>query len=205
VLIIGTMTLNRTRATGAFYCPYCRDKSSFRLRAGRPFLTLYFIPVIPIGGATVRVHCDRCKQEFEDGVHKLTEEEIEANFAVKFAADLISIASLAASEAEVTQPRAIDRALQAIREQGKVDVDQTGFESVLEQAKKDRGGLLLFLRVHGNGWNQDERSRIAQTVFVIASINNPMTEKSLESLKRIPPLLRMSEDQFRELIADTLL
>ncbi len=60
MLLIGSTNLTRTQSTGDFYCPNCAAIRDYRLRARRPFLTIYFIPVVPIGPTEQYVQCMRC-------------------------------------------------------------------------------------------------------------------------------------------------
>ena len=67
MILIGTMNIKRTRERGEFYCPTCTAQQSYRRRSSRPFLTLYFIPVVPIGGLEWFVQCDHCRGRYSKG------------------------------------------------------------------------------------------------------------------------------------------
>ena len=68
------MNLTRTREHGNFFCPTCGANQSYRLRARRPFLTLYFIPTVPVGGLELFVQCDACKSTWDPTVLEMDEE-----------------------------------------------------------------------------------------------------------------------------------
>ncbi len=68
MILIGTMNWSSTQSKGLFHCPNCATREPFRFKTSRPFLTLYFIPVLPIGGLEAYVQCGRCKNAFEPAV-----------------------------------------------------------------------------------------------------------------------------------------
>ena len=49
MILIGTMEWASTVERGDFFCPACNAAKNYQRKVARPFLTLYFIPVIPIG------------------------------------------------------------------------------------------------------------------------------------------------------------
>ena len=83
MLIIGTMNWTSTRERGGFFCPECSIDRNFRRRASRPFLTLYFIPVIPIGGLSEFIECESCRLQFDDDVLRLTAEDYQRFLATE--------------------------------------------------------------------------------------------------------------------------
>ena len=65
-IIWGSRYLSSTRDTGRFYCPQCgKLDASYRRQAARPWFTLYFIPIFPIGGAVEHIECLRCQGTFK--------------------------------------------------------------------------------------------------------------------------------------------
>jgi hypothetical protein len=68
VIIWGSRGLTSEQAAGTYYCPQCDSEQGYRLMSVRPFFTLFFIPIFPIGGATRYVECQRCRGTFKEGV-----------------------------------------------------------------------------------------------------------------------------------------
>jgi len=67
-IIFGTRGVTSHLDSGTFYCPSCQDTVDYRLKQQRPFFTLFFIPVFPIGGGQRYVECGRCGQTFREAV-----------------------------------------------------------------------------------------------------------------------------------------
>src|ERR1051326_387841 len=62
VLIIwGIRVFFRTTGQGLFHCPRCGGDRQYRHRSGRRFLTLFFIPVIPLTKAGEHAQCTTCR------------------------------------------------------------------------------------------------------------------------------------------------
>ncbi len=103
MILIGSTNLTRTQATGDFYCPHCGAIRDYRLRARRPFMTFYFIPVVPIGPTEQYVQCTRCGTHSptlalddadgvtrRDGLPQVSEEVFEAAVMIVVADGVIS-------------------------------------------------------------------------------------------------------------------
>jgi len=68
VLIIwGIRVFFRTTGQGMFHCPRCGGDRQYRRRGGRRFLTLFFLPVIPLTRAGEHVQCTTCRARFHVG------------------------------------------------------------------------------------------------------------------------------------------
>jgi hypothetical protein len=68
VLIIwGIRVFFRTTGQGMFHCPRCGGDRQYRRRSGRRFLTLFFIPVIPLTRAGEHVQCTTCRARYHVG------------------------------------------------------------------------------------------------------------------------------------------
>jgi hypothetical protein len=68
IIIWGSRGITSTKETGEFYCPKCDSMEEYRLKQVRPFFTIYFIPLFPIGAATRYVECRCCRGTFREEV-----------------------------------------------------------------------------------------------------------------------------------------
>jgi hypothetical protein len=68
LLIFGVRVLYWTIAQGAFYCDRCGGDRPCRQRAGRRWLTLIFLPVIPLNSVGDHVQCRTCRTRYETSV-----------------------------------------------------------------------------------------------------------------------------------------
>ena len=65
MIIIGSMELKFTKSTGTFCCPQCEQERTYRLRTRREFLTVYFIPLIPLQSLGEFLECTTCRGTFD--------------------------------------------------------------------------------------------------------------------------------------------
>ncbi len=68
IIIWGSRGLTSHLDTGEFNCPHCEERQGFDLKQVRPFFTLYFIPIFPVGGATRYVECRSCGNTYTEAV-----------------------------------------------------------------------------------------------------------------------------------------
>ena len=71
LLIWGLRVFFRTISEGVFHCRNCGGDRQYRLRAGRRWFTLFFIPVIPLTRVGEHVQCQTCKTRYVVDVLKL--------------------------------------------------------------------------------------------------------------------------------------
>jgi hypothetical protein len=64
LIIFGLRVFYRTAGQGTFYCQHCGGDRGYRHRAGRRWLTLFFVPVIPLGRAGEHVQCAVCRTRY---------------------------------------------------------------------------------------------------------------------------------------------
>jgi hypothetical protein len=68
IILWGSRGVTSTVEHGTFYCPNCQAREDYALKRVRPFFTLYFIPIFPIGGGQTYVECASCGQAYKESV-----------------------------------------------------------------------------------------------------------------------------------------
>jgi hypothetical protein len=64
IFIAGMKDVERDLGAGSFHCPQCRADTPCTRRKVSRYLTLFFIPLIPLGDRGEVVRCDRCGSSF---------------------------------------------------------------------------------------------------------------------------------------------
>lgn len=204
MILIGTMNLTRTRETGQFHCPTCAATQEYRLRARRPFLTLYFIPVVPIGAAELFVSCSGCREKWDPSVLQLDSRFYEEVQAEQFrdealrAAILVILADGSITEGEIA---ALERI--AFRLLGRlVNRDELGELCSIAQHNKIRARN--YVMTVSRRWSEPQKSEALQAMFLAATADGKMEETQIKVLADMRDLLELTEQEFQLAIESAL-
>ncbi|GIW99260.1 MAG: hypothetical protein KatS3mg111_2593 [Pirellulaceae bacterium] len=215
MILIGTFEWKSTREKGIFTCPECGTRQPYRYRTSRPFLTLYFIPVLPIGKLAEYVECNGCQTVFEPAILQVSNhvnagtrpspqpiEEISTDgttvrvAAVSWPDDLLrAMAAIACEDGNVTE--------QEIRLARKIYEQLTGRRLSRDRFGEACGEVQLahlstsaLLRTMAARRTETEKYQLVQAIFALAGASGQLTSGRLAVLKNIPRILTMREEQF---------
>lgn len=200
MIFIGTMNLTRTRDRGNFYCPTCRSSQSYRLRARRPFLTIYFIPTLPIGGAEVFVDCEGCRENWDEtileldrGHHEALQEEQFRDEAIR-SATLVVLADGRTSENEIVVLQQIASRLF----QRSVDREELG--KLCSIAQQNKISAKNYVTSVSRRWNSDQRHRALQFMFLAATADGALGDPQMALLSEMREILEMTQAEYESAI-----
>ena len=71
IFIWGLRVIYRTLGNGVFFCRRCGGDRAYRHRSGRRYITVFFIPLIPLTRTGEHVQCRKCKTRYVTEVLKL--------------------------------------------------------------------------------------------------------------------------------------
>lgn len=202
--MIGTMNITRTVDRGNFYCPTCGSAQSYRLRNRRPFLTVYFIPLVPIGGAEPFVQCDACKAHWDTTILDMTREHHEQAQWEQFreqalrATILVTLADGTITEEEIEALQSVSRQLLEYP----IDRDELGMHC----ASAQRLGVPAknFILSAKTGWSQEQCRMVLQAAFLAASAGGELNPQQLAMLKELRDVLNLTDDEYLEAIEEAV-
>ena len=204
MIFIGTMNLTRTRDVGNFLCPACGVAQGYRLRASRPWLTLYFIPTIPVGDFEFFVQCDHCKLRWDDSVLEMNhpnpvmaEENQFCDQAVR-ATMLVVLADCKISENEISALQRISQHFWS-RHVGR---DELG--KICSNAQQNQIEAANYVLTVSRNWNQEQRSRALQGMFLAASADGPLDPSQLAILAKMQELFDFTDAEYHGAIEQAL-
>lgn len=204
MILIGTTELRRTRDRGDFRCPQCRQLRPYRLKSVRPFLTLYFIPTVPVGAAQQYVECEECRESFDPVVLEVDPETAEQLERQEFYQEVMNIAVLTVvADGEITEAE--------IRSLG--HVGEMLFGAPME--REDLGRMCAaatrvgykphnYLRSVVPRWDRDRKYLAMKAIFMAASAEGDLTPEQLEALVAVQRTLGLSEEDFQAAIEEAL-
>ncbi|HEY5988280.1 MAG TPA: zinc-ribbon domain-containing protein [Streptosporangiaceae bacterium] len=71
LIIWGLRVFFRTIGQGVFHCQRCGGDRQYRLRSGRRFIMVFFIPIIPLNKVGAHVQCAACGTRYHADVLNL--------------------------------------------------------------------------------------------------------------------------------------
>lgn len=204
MILIGTMNLTRTRDRGNFYCPTCAMTQTYRLRARRPWLTLYFIPTVPVGATELFVHCDQCKSTWDETVLDMDKHSHEQALEEQFLDEAVRSSVLVViADGEITEDEIV--ALQLIASRlldREVDREELGrLCSIAQQNHIEPANYVLTV---SRRWNQQQRSRALQAMFLAATAEGEMGQPQMELLAKMRDILEMTDAEYEGAIEEAL-
>lgn len=209
MIVLGTMEWASTVERGDFFCPACNAAKSYQRKVARPFLTLYFIPVVPIGGLREFVLCRSCRKKFEPEI-----------LAPGIAAEMLGTRQGAAGQApfEIELLRLI--ALMIVEDdrvsESEVKMATRVYERMLgrsllrtelDRACREVVALGIrpasYIAIAGLGMTYDQKLMAVQAMFVVAGAEGQISPRRLRSLLDARQQLGLDQVAFQTAIKDT--
>ncbi len=201
MLIIGSTQLTFTKGTGTFHCPHCDQGRSYRHRHKREFLTVYFIPLIPLQSVGQFVECSTCRQTFEPQVAELTAEEVRSSqrHAIN---EMIrrALVVIVAADDQVT-----DNELAAVRDFAQQsDLPDVTSEQILHEAEaiqQSNMDLLQYIHHVAEELSDEDKDRLVLHGFLAATADGQLSAERQTLLTDLPDAIGVPEWRFREVIS----
>lgn len=102
IFVFGVRPRETTLRNGSFLCPACGVERHYVLKQVRPYVTFYFIPVIPVGKENVIVQCQTCQRSFDPDV--LSSNTLKDKPKLQSAAPLSALMNTAESRLRIGKP-----------------------------------------------------------------------------------------------------
>ena len=204
MILIGTMNLTRTRDRGNFYCPTCGSTSTYRLRSRRPFLTIYFIPTVPVGASEPFIECDQCRSKWDPSVLEMDREAHEKAQQDQFldeamrSAVLVTLLDDKISEDEISALLRIGNNLL----QRELDREELGrLCSIATQNKIKAENYVLTV---SRRWSQPQRVLALQAMFLAATAEGDLSDSKLKTLMSLRTTLDLTDAEYETAIEHAL-
>ncbi|QEG39150.1 tellurite resistance TerB family protein [Roseimaritima ulvae] len=206
LIVIGSMNLTRTLARGDFSCPHCGRLQAYRLRARRPFLTVYLIPMIPLGDRERFVQCQQCRNRFDPAVlerdspstSRLTASNSSA--AEAFEQQWLRAALLVVIEhGQMTEPEIA--ALQRIGTQlAHRPVEREELGQLCSSAYQNRISAKHYVQSVAHLWSDEQKQTVMQACFLAASIDGDLQPPQMELLQTLKQEMQLTDEEFQQAI-----
>jgi hypothetical protein len=163
-IIWGLRVIYRTIAQGVFFCRKCGGDRRYRRRAGRRYISVFFLPLIPLQKTGEHVQCMTCKTRYVTEVLRLpTAEKMQAALP----AGMRALVAVMLRASDPASPAARRRAIEAVTGAGAQGYDEAALDADLALPAADGRRAIAALRdqlqVHAREWYLAELIRIAMT------------------------------------------
>ena len=197
IIIWGLRVIYRTLGRGVFFCRRCGGDREYRHRAGRRYVTIFFIPVVPLMKTGAHVQCLTCKTRYVTEVLQLPT-TIEMQIAL--VAGLRAVVAVILRAGDPGSPLARRRALDAVTGAGDAGYAEEALEADLaESAEVGRPRIVALgsqLQVEAREWCLAEAIRIAMA-------DGPLTGTERAAVEHLATVLGMTQAQAIGVIALT--
>lgn len=213
MLIIGTMDWTSNVGSASAYCPNCGVQQIFRKKSSRPFLTLYFIPCIPLGRTLEYLQCTGCKGTFGMELLQLTP-HINAHLQSKvpgedelvqtvFEEDLVRAMANIMLEDGGIEPAEILAAQFAFQQLTGQTLSREELGDACDSVSRMKQTTINFLKQSQDRWDDEQRKQVIQAMFWTASATGKLSAERTKALMALGRILNISEEDYMESIATT--
>ena len=130
LIIFGLRVFYWTIAQGIFHCRRCGGDREYRHREGRRWVTLFFIPVIPLNAVGEHVQCTTCRTRYVTDVLK---QPTTAQMQAALPAGMRAAVSAMLRSGDPSSPVSRQRAVEAVIGSGVPNYDETMLNADLMQ------------------------------------------------------------------------
>ena len=197
LILWGLLVIYRTLGRGVFFCRRCGGDREYRHRAGRRYVTIFFIPLIPLAKTGAHVQCLTCKTRYVTEVLKVP---TTVQMQVALAAGMRAIVAIILRAGDPASPLSRRRALDTVTGAGDKDYDEYALEADLaepaDRARVKIGAFGAQLQIEAREWCLAEAIRIAMA-------DGPLTGPERAAAEHLAAALGMTQAQAVGVIALT--
>jgi len=205
MILIGTMNLTRTRERGDFFCPTCATPQTYRLRARRPFLTIYFIPTVPIGAAELFVQCDRCRSSWDTSVLTLDQAAHEQVQAEQFRDEAIRAAVLMTLEDDKISENEVQTLIHIADLIFDRSLDREELGRLCSIARQSGIRTSNYVLTVSRRWTTHQRLFALQALFLVATASEEKAStKKLAVLAQMRDVMQLTDREYKTAIDDAI-
>ncbi len=197
LIIFGLRVFYRTIAQGTFYCRRCGGDRAYRHRAGRRWLTLFFLPVIPLNSVGEHVQCTTCRTRY---VTDVLSQPTTAQMQAALPAGMRAAVSAMLRSGDPASPISRQRAIEAVIGSGVNGYDEAMLNADLMQPFE---AIRPALNQVGAQLTVQAREWYLAEVIRIAMADGPLTESERHAALAIGVDLSMTQAQVIGVVAMT--
>ena len=200
MIIFGAKVVTSTQAKGTFYCPGCdREGVEYKQQRCRRFVTLYYLPLIPIKTVAEYIECQVCQNTYQPAVLKASAAdhrafEAEFQLVIKRVMILMLLADGVVADAELEVIRRIYLRLSDI------DISIEDLRLEVEAARQGVSDVLVYLERNAPILNERGKELVIKSAFLVAAADDQFQDKERQLLADIGKTLDLSNAQVQAIL-----
>jgi hypothetical protein len=197
LIIWGLRVVYRTLGQGVFFCRRCGGDRQFRHRAGRRFITIFFIPLVPLTRTGEHVQCLACRTRYVTEVLKLP---TTVQMQVALMTGMRAVVAVILRAGDPSSPLSRRRALDAVAGAGDPGYDEAALAADLTAPAEDGRPPIAAL---GSQLQVEAREWCLAEAIKIAMADGPLTGAERAAAEHLAAALGMTQAQAIGVIALT--
>jgi tellurite resistance protein len=197
IILWGLRVIYRTLGRGVFFCRRCGGDREYRHRTGRRYITVFFIPLVPLMRTGAHVQCLTCKTRYVTEVLKLP---TTVQMQVALVAGMRALVAVILRAGDQASPLARRRALDAVTGAGDADYNEAALEEDLEEPVDTAGPKIAAL---GSQLQVEAREWCLAEAIRIALADGPLSGAERAAAEQLANALGMTQAQAIGVIALT--
>ncbi|HBJ38107.1 MAG TPA: zinc-ribbon domain-containing protein [Planctomycetaceae bacterium] len=200
MILIGTMNITRTRGQGDFHCPTCGSLREYSLKSRRPFLTLYFIPTVPIGASELFVRCDGCKSNWDPAILNMSARDHQVAKDTQFRVEAFRASVLVVLHGGAINDREIEALLEIGHRILPEPIDRDDLGQLCSSAVQNRVSAANYVRSVCRAWSIEQKQRALGAMFVAATADAGLDAKTLVLLASLRDAMNLTDEEYESAI-----
>jgi hypothetical protein len=200
MILIGTMNITRTCDDGDFYCPTCGSVRQYKLKSRRPFLTLYLIPTVPIGGVEYFVRCLGCKSHWDPAILVANEQTHREQQELRFGTEAFRAAVLVAMSEDQVSEEQIEILMRISSRLLEEPISREDLGYLVSSAHRNQITAANYVRSVCSGWSTEQRQFALQAMFVAATSSGGLDEPKLRLLASLRDVMDLTDAEYQDAI-----
>ncbi len=207
MILIGTMNWTKTIAQGEFHCPNCNTTRQYQRKSFRPFLTLYFIPVIPLGKVGDFVRCRSCRVDFAPEIltqpimkEPPSSQPVAADGKGLFEYELLRVMAMVITEDANISATELQTAARVFSTMTEKPVTGNELTRACREVIALRINPERYLTRLSDSLTYDQKLLLIQAMFLVAGCEGSISAKRMDTLIKSGQLLKIDPKEFQTII-----
>ena len=196
--MIGLSTTKPVIDTGSFDCPKCHQQRSYQRKLIKNWISIYFIPIIPIGSSGEVLQCTKCKIEFPEKSAPQSQAS-DSPTSEDFAEALLVLVALDRGTPNRKVVAKLQQVLSELREQ---PVSSETVAALILQGQSTRYSALEYARTTRAGISREDRIRAVVLIDELVRCPGEVHPAGLDLLDSISKALGISSTALNSLLGD---